>query len=217
MTAKPATDRVRLRRLHERGSYDRGTINAVLDAGCLGHVGYVSGGSPVVIPTLYWRDGDNIYWHGSSASRMLRGAEGTEVCLTVTHLDGFVMARSGFHHSANFRSAMIFGTPHKLNGDAEKLKQLELFMEAVFPGRWSQLRPTTAQELKATTILAMPIDEASAKIRTGPPGDDEEDYALPVWAGVLPVSVNYGRPEPCTRFAGTAEPPIVSLGLRTTN
>jgi len=215
MTTKSPSERTRLRRLHERGAYDRSAIDPILDAGHVCHVGYVIDGSPYVTPTLYWREDDRVYWHGSSASRMLRKSAGAEVCLTVTHNDGFVMARSGFHHSMNFRSVMLFGTAEKVEDDEEKLARLETFMEGLFPGRWAELRPVTAQELKATTLLSMPITEASAKVRAAPPSDDEEDYALPVWAGVLPVTPQFGAPEPCPRLTpGTPLPDYVARLLR---
>lgn len=189
------TDRTRLRRLHQRGHHDRDTLHGVLDAARQCSVGYVFDGAPYVTPTLHWREGDRIYWHGSSASRMLRATEGAQVCLTVSILDGYVMARSGFHHSINSRSVMLFGYGEKVTGAEEKEARLQAFVEGLFPGRWDILRPPTAQEIKATTILSMPIDEASAKIRTGPPGDDEADYALPIWAGVIPVETRVLAPE----------------------
>ena len=210
MTNTP-TERTRVRRMHERGAYDRASIDPILDAGYLCHVGYTIDGAPYVTPTLYWREGDHVYWHGSSASRMLRKTVGAEVCLTVTHMDGFVMARSGMHHSINYRSAMLFGTATKVEDDDAKLERLRIFIEGLFPGRWDELRPVTAQELKATTILSMPIEEASAKVRNGPPGDDEEDYALPVWSGVLPVAPEFGAPVPCPRLVeGTPVPAHVA-------
>ena len=196
----PASDRVRVRRLPERGRYDRATIDAILDAAIIGHVGFVIDGQPYVNPTAVWRSGDRLYWHGSSASRMLRHLrQGVPACVTVTHLDGFVLARSGFHHSVNYRSVMAFGRA-RLVPDELKPEVLEHFVERLFPGRWAELRPPTAQEIKATTVVWMELDEVSAKIRTGPPVDDEEDYGLPVWAGVLPVSSVRGAPEP--DFAG---------------
>ena len=180
--------RSKVKRLPKRGHYDRATIDAILDAGFICHVGYAIDGQPYVTPTAYWREGDAVYWHGSSASRMLRVLEtGADCCLTVTHLDGLVLARSAFHHSLNYRSAMLFGKPYKVERAADKLAKLEAFVEHLYPGRWRELRPVTAKELKATTILGMRIDEASAKLRTGGPIDDEPDYALPVWAGVIPV------------------------------
>jgi nitroimidazol reductase NimA-like FMN-containing flavoprotein (pyridoxamine 5'-phosphate oxidase superfamily) len=180
--------RSKVKRLPNRGHYDRATVYAILDAGLICHVGYAIGGQPYVTPTAYWREGDAVYWHGSSASRMLRTLEtGADCCLTVTHLDGLVLARSAFNHSLNFRSAMLFGNAYKVKDPEEKLAHLAAFVERLYPGRWQELRPVNAKELKATTVLGMHIDEASAKVRTGPPVDDEPDYVLPVWAGVIPV------------------------------
>ena len=208
MTSRAPSERTRLRRVHDRGAHDRETIDAILDAGLVCHVGYTVDGAPHVTPTLYWREGDRVYWHGSSASAMLRGSVGgAEVCLTVTHLDGFVMARSGFHHSVNFRSVMIFGSPEKVEDPGEKLARMEVMVERLFPGRWADLRPVTDQELKATSVLSMPIEEASAKVRAGGPVDDEEDYALPIWAGVVPLSMSLGAPEPCPRLADATPVP----------
>jgi len=189
------TDRTRLRRSHERGHFDRETLYGILDAMPLCHVGYNIDGKPVVMPTCQWRQGDHVYWHGSSASRGLRAAEKMDVCLTVTLMDGLVLARSGMHHSANFRSAMIYGVARKIEDTDEKVASLEAFVEGLTPGRWDTLHPINAQEIKATTLLSMPIDEASAKIRTGGPKDDEEDYALPIWAGVVPITMTIGEPE----------------------
>jgi nitroimidazol reductase NimA-like FMN-containing flavoprotein (pyridoxamine 5'-phosphate oxidase superfamily) len=188
------SERVRVKRLHERGAYDRETINAVLDAWPICHVGYVFKGAPYVTPTLQWREGDEVFWHGSSASRMLETCTDANVCLTVTIVDGFVMARSAFHHSANYRSVMVMGKARKVTDPAEKTQRLSNFVNGLYPGRWDLLRPMTGQELKATTVLAMPLNEASAKIRTGPPSDDEEDYALPIWAGVIPVELRVLAP-----------------------
>ena len=179
--------RVRVKRLHERGHYDAASVHGVLDAMPLAHVGYTFNGSVYVTPTLQWREGDHVYWHGSSASRFLEAAEDAEVCLTVTLWDGVVIARSGFHHSANYRSAMVLGRARKVTDPAEKTARLEGMFARWFPGRWDVLRPMSRQELKATTVLGMELDEASVKIRTGPPKDDEEDYALPIWAGVVPL------------------------------
>jgi hypothetical protein len=207
------TERTRLRRLHDRGHYDRDTVHSILDATPFCHVGYVIDGKPAVTPTFHWREGDRVYWHGSSASRALRASEGSEVCLTVSLLDGLVLARSGFHHSANYRSVMIFGEATRTTDPEAKLERLKNFIEGLYPGRWDSLRPVTAQELKATAVLSLPIDEASAKIRTGQPVDDEADYSLPIWAGVLPVRYAVGNPEPDPRNSdGVTEPP----GLRDT-
>ena len=180
------TDRTRLRRAHERGAFDRPTIDAILDAQPMCNVGYVIDGKPYVTPTLQWREGDHIYWHGSSASRAIRASKGAEVCVTVTILDGFVMARSGFHHSVNSRSVMLFGRA-ELVPDEDKPAKLAGMLETLFPGSTDTLRPDHAQDIKGTTILSLPISEASAKVRTGPPVDDDADYALPIWAGVIPV------------------------------
>jgi nitroimidazol reductase NimA-like FMN-containing flavoprotein (pyridoxamine 5'-phosphate oxidase superfamily) len=189
------TDRTRVRRMHERGAYERATIHAILDAGMLCHVGYVIDGEPYVTPTAHWRDGDYVYWHGSSASRMLRAqSAGVAVCVTVSLLDGLVLARSGFHHSMNYRSVMAFGVAELVSETGAKLHALKMFVERLVPGRWAEIREPSAQELKATTILRLRLDEASAKLRVGPPKDDEADYALPVWAGVLPLSLTAGPP-----------------------
>jgi nitroimidazol reductase NimA-like FMN-containing flavoprotein (pyridoxamine 5'-phosphate oxidase superfamily) len=190
------TERTRVRRLPDRGRYDRETIDAILDAAYICHIGYVVDGQPYVTPTAHWRDGDRVYWHGSAASRMVRTLRaGTPICLTVTHLDGLVLARSGFHSSMDYRSAMLLGTATVVEGPA-RLRALEAFMERLVPGRWAELRPPTAKELKATLVMSMPIDEASAKIRSGGVHDDLEDLDWPVWAGVLPVRSVIGPPEP---------------------
>lgn len=193
------SERMRARRMHDRASYDAASVHAILDATPTCSVGYVVDGQPYVTPTLHWREGDHVYWHGSSASRMLRQAARADVCLTVSILDGFVMARSGMHHSVNYRSAMLLGVARRVEDASEKEARLRAFVDGLFPGRWDMLRPATDQELKATTILTMPIDEACAKVRTGQPVDDDEDYALPIWAGVLPVRTQVLPPEPDPR------------------
>ena len=202
------TARSRVKRLHKRAHYDRDTIYAILDAGFICHVGYAIEGQPYVTPTAYWREGDHVYWHGSAASRMLRHLEkGVECCLTVTHLDGLVLARSGFHHSLDYRSAMLFGRAHKVTDAEEKLAKLEAFVERVVPGRWTDLRPVNRKELKATTVLGMAIAEASAKVRAAGVVDDAEDYALPIWAGVVPVRMVAGAAQDDGRLAkGTRRP-----------
>ena len=210
--AKPRSDRVRVRRLHERGRYDRETLNAILDAALICHVGYVIDGQPFVTPTAFWREGDHVLWHGSAASRMLEAqAEGIPVCLTVTHLDGLVLARSGFHHSINYRSAMLLGVARQVTDPDAKRRGLEAFIERVYPGRNATLRPIDKQEFKATTMLTMPIDEASAKVRTGPPKDDEPDYALDCWAGTIDLAptVTAVTEDPLLK-AGVARPPHVA-------
>lgn len=190
------SERSRLRRAHERGLYDRETVYKVLDAMPLAHIGYQINGAPSVLPTLQWREGDHVYWHGSAASRAIRAMEGAEVCLTVTCMDGYVLARSAFHHSVNFRSAMLFGVAEKVTEEEAKAASLKAMVDHIFPGRWDALRPMTAQELKATALMRMPIEEGAAKIRSGAPKDDEEDYALPIWAGVVPIAMELKLPQP---------------------
>jgi nitroimidazol reductase NimA-like FMN-containing flavoprotein (pyridoxamine 5'-phosphate oxidase superfamily) len=204
----PPSDRMRVRRLAKRARYDEPTVHATLDAGLLCHVGYVIDGQPYVTPTAHWRDGDHVYWHGSSASRMLRAQQGDiSVCLTVSLLDGLVLARSGFHHSMNYRSVMALGQAELVEGTEEKLRALQHFVAKLTPGRWDEIRAPSTQELKATTILRLKLDEVSAKVRTGPPVDDEEDYAQPVWAGVLPLSLQAAAPVADDRLpAGTPVP-----------
>lgn len=201
------TDRSRLRRLHQRGHFDRNTIDAILDAQPLCSVGYIIDGRPFVTPTMQWREGDHVYWHGSAASRALRSATGAEVCLSVAILDGFVLARSGMHHSVNSRSVTLYGTAHKVEDPAEKLEKLRRFLDGLFPGRYEGLRPDHAQDLKATTVLGMALEEGSAKVRTGGPVDEEEDYDLPIWAGVIPVTTQVGAPIPDPRNLDGVETP----------
>jgi uncharacterized protein len=189
------TDRSTVRRLPERGSYDREQIDAILDEALVCHVGFVSEGKPVVIPTAFGRRGDQVLFHGSAASRMMKTlAGGAEACLTATLLDGLVLARSAFHHSMNYRSVVLFGQCVEIAEPEAKNEALRAISEHLIPGRWAEVRPPSAQELKATRVLALPIGEGSAKIRTGPPRDDEEDMALDVWAGVLPLSLRPGDP-----------------------
>ena len=208
MNAFTPTARSRAKRLHQRAHYDRETVFRLVDEIGTGTVGYVFDGQPYVTPTLVWREGEKVYWHGSSASRMLRTVrEGIPVCLNVFHLDGFVVARSGMHSSVNYRSATLFGTAAMVEGDAAKLASMEAFVDRFLPGRWPDLRPVTEQELKASMIVAMQIEEASAKIRTGHCADDEEDYALDIWAGVVPIRTVIGAPEPDPRNRpGVAQP-----------
>ena len=190
------TPRTRLKRLRERGHYDRKTVCEILDAGLVCHVGYVIDGQPYVTPTAYWRDGDRVYWHGSSASKMLRHLKGgVPVCFTVSLLDGLVLARSGFHSSINYRSVMALGTARLVAERDEKLTALTAFVEQLTPGRWAELKPPSEQELKATTVISLDLDEVVAKVRSGPPKDDEEDLSLPVWAGVVPVATVIGQPD----------------------
>lgn len=190
-------DKVRLRRGHHLGHYDRETVNAILDSGFLAHVGYVDDGAPLVTPMLYWRDGDYVYWHGSTASRAMKSVVNREVCMSVTHLDGLVLAKSAFHHSANYRSVMLFGTAEAILDRDEKIEHLRVFMEQRFPGRWDQLRPVKEKELKGTLIVRMKIDQYAAKIRTGPPSVDAEDKSVPVWIGELPLLHQFGAALSC--------------------
>ena len=184
------TERTRLRRLPKRGAFDRETIYPILDEAFICHVGFAIDGQPYVIPTGFARIEDDLYIHGSSASRMLRNiAKGIDVCVTVTLLDGLVLARSAFHHSMNYRSVVILGKAELVTDADEKNKALEAFTEHVIPGRWAEVRWPTELELKATSVLKLPIEEVSAKIRTGDPIDDEEDYEMDVWAGVLPLKL----------------------------
>ncbi len=208
MSELKETPRTRVRRTHERGSHDREVINAVLDAHMLCHVGYVIDGAPYVTPTLYWREGERVFWHGSSASRMLRRLEGgVPVCFTVSLLDGLVLARSGYHSSINYRSVMAFGMAEKVTGEAEILTALEAFQERLTPGRWAELRPVNDQELKATTMMSLELKEVAAKVRPGPPDDDEADYDLSVWAGVVPVRYQVDAAEDDPRLkSGVAQP-----------
>ena len=204
----PVTARNRVKRLHERGSYDRAAVHAILDAAMLCHVAYVIDGQPYATPTLFWRKGDTLYWHGSSASRMLRHLKaGTPACLTVAHLDGLVLARSGFNHSANYRSAMCFGTARLVEDPEEKIEAMRDVVDRFYPDRSTLLRPITLQEAKATTIIAMPIEEAAAKVRAKGVGDDEADFALPIWAGVIPVTTVLGAAAPCPRLVPGVDKP----------
>ncbi|TDQ81057.1 hypothetical protein A8950_2927 [Dongia mobilis] len=194
MNAFTPTDRSKVKRLHERGRYDEATIFPILDAAFIAHVGYVIDGQPYVTPTAFWREGRVLYWHGSAASRMLRFQEaGVPACVTVTHLDGLVLARSGFHHSINYRSVMAFGTARLVADPAEEARQLDLFVDRLYPGRRGEIRGNEKQELKGTTVIMMEIEEASAKTRSGPPKDDDADYALGCWAGVIPLAQVVGE------------------------
>ena len=190
------TERTAIERLPKRGVYDRAAIHEILDEALWCHAGFVIGGQPYVIPTIHARVGDRLYVHGSAASRMLRTlGQGVPVCVTVSLLDGLVLARSAFHHSMNYRSVVVLGTAAEVTEREEKTRALEAIVEHVLPGRSAEVRGPNQLELKATTVLRLPIEEASAKVRTGPPIDDEEDYALPCWAGVLPLRLTPREPE----------------------
>jgi nitroimidazol reductase NimA-like FMN-containing flavoprotein (pyridoxamine 5'-phosphate oxidase superfamily) len=215
-STEPASDRVRLRRRRERGSHERAVVDAILDEALIAHLGIADEhGQPFVIPTLHARRGDVVYLHGSTASRTLRALRsGAPVCLTVSLLDGLVLARAAMHHSANYRSVMLLGEAVLVKSRAEKLAALEAIVEHIVPGRWSEARTPTENELKATSVLALPIAEASAKIRTGPPLDDEEDYGLPVWAGVIPIVSEAREPQPDPRLARDTPPPPSATAYR---
>ena len=208
MTASLQTPRTTVKRLPTRGMYDRATIEAIVDEALICHVGFVVDGQPVVIPTIHWRGGEELYFHGSAASRMLRSLKGgVDACVTITLLDGLVLARSAFHHSMNYRSVVVFGKAREVTDPGERLTALDSLVEHVCAGRLKDVRPPNSRELAQTLILTLPLTEASAKIRTGGPMDDEEDYALPHWAGVIPLRLSPGTPEPDGRLAsGTATP-----------
>jgi len=208
MTDFTPTERTQVHRLPKRGVYDREAVYRILDEGLVCHIGFVAEGKPVVIPTGYGRRHDMLYIHGSPASRMFRAmAKGAEVCVTVTLVDGVVLARSAFHHSMNYRSVVIFGKATLLEDDAAKREALRVFTEHVAPGRWAEVRQPSEKELHATTVLAIPLEEVSAKVRIGPPLDDEEDYAFPVWAGVLPLDLTPQTPLPDARLLQGIEVP----------
>jgi hypothetical protein len=201
MDAFTPTERTQVRRLPKRAVYDKAQVHAILDEGRICHVGFVMDGQPFVIPTGYARSADQIYIHGSAASRMIRtGTEGLDVCVTVTLIDGFVLARSAFHHSMNYRSVVVLGKARLVTDPDEKMEALRCFTNHIVAGRWEEVRQPVPQEMKATSVLALALDEVSAKVRTGGPIDDEEDYALPVWAGVVPVRPQLGEPIPDDRL-----------------
>jgi nitroimidazol reductase NimA-like FMN-containing flavoprotein (pyridoxamine 5'-phosphate oxidase superfamily) len=203
----------RVKRLHERGSYDRAKIHAILDASMLCHVSYVIDGQPYCTPTFFWREGTRLYWHGSSASRMLESqAEGARVCLTVAHLDSLVLARCGFNHSADYRAVMAFGTARIISDLKEKEQALVAMVDRFFPDRTASLRASTKQEIKATAVIGMEIEHASAKVRAKGVGDDEEDYALPIYAERIPVNTVIGAPQACPRLLPGVQRPATLAG-----
>jgi len=206
------TERTQVKRLPKRGKYDAETVYKILDEAFVCHVGFVVDGQPFVIPTNFGRVADTVYLHGSAASRMLRTLSGgIPVCVTVTLVDGLVLARSAFHHSVNYRSVVILGTAKLVEDPTEKMEALRLFTEHIMKGRWDEIRRPNEQELKGTIVLALPLEEVSAKVRVGGPVDDEEDYSLPVWAGVLPLAQTKGTPLPDTRLKeGTAVPQYIT-------
>jgi len=208
LTTFTPTERTTLKRLPKRGEYDHAAVHRILDEAFICHVGFVVDGKPVVIPTSYARIGATLYIHGSAASRMLRSLEeGIDVCVTVTLIDGLVLARSAFHHSINYRSVVIFGAANVVDDPDEKIKALHAFTDQVVPGRWEEVRWPTESELRATLVLKLPLVEVSAKVRTGPPIDDEEDYELSVWAGVVPLSIAAGPPIGDDRLPADIEVP----------
>ena len=201
MDCYPTTSRTKVGRLPKRAVYDRAQVHAILDEGFLCHVGFVVDQQPYVIPTGYVRVGEQLYLHGSAASRMLRTLDqGIQVCVTVTLVDGFVLARSVFHHSMNYRSVVMLGKARLVTDRSEKLEALRSFTNHIVPGRWDEARQPAEQELKSTSVLALPLEEVSAKIRTGPPIDDDDDYTFPIWAGVVPLRTRIGEPVPDERI-----------------
>jgi uncharacterized protein len=202
------TERTTVKRLPARGVYDRAVVHQILDESLICHLGFSVDGQPFVIPTIYVRVGETIYVHGSPASRMLRTLEqGVPACVTVTHVDGLVLARSAFHHSMNYRSVVVFGTATVVDDPEQKFEILHALTNHLIRGRWEKIRQPSPEELRRTLVLAIPIDEASAKVRVGPPLDEEEDYALPVWAGVLPLRLTASEPIPDPRLAAKAAVP----------
>jgi uncharacterized protein len=208
----PVTRRNKVVRRYQRGFYDKPTVHGILDSALLAHIAYVMDGQPYCTPTAFWREGEHLYWHGSSASRMIRFQKpGVPVCVNVTHLDALVLARSGFHHSVNYRSVMAFGTAHLLEGEKAKRRAMDGFVDRFYPDRSKLLRPPNAGDLKGTTFVTMEIEQASAKIRETHVGDEEEDYALPIWAARYPVRQVIGEAEPCPRQHPDA---VIPAGMR---
>jgi uncharacterized protein len=206
--SQPPSQRATVKRKPQRGVYDRTAINAILDDGLICHVGISAGGQTFVLPTIHVRVGDKVYLHGSPASRLLQAlAEGAEACLTVTLVDGLVLARSAMHHSMNYRSVVLFGTASVVEDWSEKWNVLHALTEHLIPGRWADVRVPTEQELRQTLVLAIPIHEASAEVRSGPPLDDEPDYDLPTWAGVIPLRLAAADPVPDPLLKPGVEPP----------
>lgn len=210
----PITERNRVRRRSQRGRYDRGTVYAIVDEALICHVAFQVHDQPFVIPTIHARIEDSLYFHGSTANRMLGAlSEGSPACVTVTLVDGLVLARSAFHHSMNYRSATMFGRANVVEDPAEKLRAFEALVERMMQGRWDDTRQPSDQEIDATTVIRVPIDEASAKVRSGDPVDDEPDHALPHWAGVVPLSLRHERPLPANDLrAGIDLPPYLRGG-----
>jgi uncharacterized protein len=195
MSTYTPTQRTKVRRLSKRAVYDKAQVHAILDEGFLCHVGFAQDGQPFVIPTLYARSGETLYMHGSGASRMLKTlAQGVDVCVTVTLVDAYVLARSAFHHSMNYRSVTVLGRARLVAEEAEKMQALRVITDHIVPGRWDEVRGPNDLEMKQTVVLALPLEEVAAKVRGGPPADDEEDYVLPIWAGIVPMHTQLGEP-----------------------
>jgi nitroimidazol reductase NimA-like FMN-containing flavoprotein (pyridoxamine 5'-phosphate oxidase superfamily) len=209
--SQPPSGRTRLRRRPDRGRHDLATIEGILDQAIVAYVAWVADGQPYATPTSVWRQGDRVYWHGSAASSMIRASDGQPVCVTVAHVDGFVMARSGTNHSVNYRSVMVFGTAHLVTDPADAEAALEALFEHLYPGRWATLRPMTAKELKATSVMWVALDEASAKVRADLNHDDEGDETWPVWGGVIPIRTVLGAPEPDLFTPDGMPPPAVRM------
>lgn len=217
MNTYTPTQRTKVRRLSKRAVYDTERVHAILDEGFICHVGFAQEGQPFVIPTLYARSGETIYMHGSGASRMLKTlSQGVDVCLTVTLVDGFVLARSAFHHSMNYRSVTVFGRARPVLEEAEKLEALRIITDHIVPQRWDEVRGPNELEMKQTLVLALPMEDVAAKVRVGPPADDEADYALPIWAGVVPMHTKLGTPTPDDRVLPEAKAlDLARFALRT--
>ena len=209
------TGRTKIKRLPKRGSFERETIYRILDEGFVAHVGFIDDDQPFVIPTAYARDGDRLLFHGSSASRMMRAvAWEIDVCVTVTLVDGLVLARSAFHHSMNYRSVVVFGRAKTISDEREKLRALQALTDHIVPGRWRDVRPPSELEMKATIVLSLPLDEASAKIRAGAPSDDEDDYKSDAWAGVIPLKLVAGAPIDAPKLNDNIKVPFCVSGYK---
>ena len=207
MNTYAPTSRTKVRRLAKRGAYDKAVVHSILDEGLICHVGFAVEGQPYVIPTLYARSDERLYLHGSAVSRMLKTlSEGVDVCVTVTLVDAYVLARSAFHHSMNYRSVVALGRAQLVTDDAERLAALRILTNHIVPNRWEEVREPNELEMRQTAVLTLPLEEVSAKVRAGNPNDDEEDYALPVWAGIVPISTQVGQPTGDGRVRPDAPP-----------
>ena len=207
MNTYAPTSRTKVRRLAKRGAYEKAVVHSILDEGLICHVGFAVEGQPYVIPTLYARSDERLYLHGSAVSRMLKTlSEGVDVCVTVTLVDAYVLARSAFHHSMNYRSVVALGRAQLVTDDAERLAALRILTNHIVPNRWEEVREPNELEMRQTAVLTLPLEEVSAKVRAGNPNDDEEDYALPVWAGIVPISTQVGQPTGDGRVRPDAPP-----------